>query len=705
MAREKGFYNEVGLDVTLFERTDNVSPVTRVLSGQADFGLADSSIVLDRLNSKPVVMVSTIFQSSPLVLMALKSSGISTTYDLKGKRIMFQKSVDDAPIQALLHMIGLRDEDYIFVPHLFDDWALINDQADVMSVYTSDQPLKYQALGYDVNIIDPSSFGIDFYGDLIFTRDSVALQQPDIIDAFVAASKKGWQYALDHVDETIDVILNTYHAQETREHLREEAEMVRRLIRPQYVDIGTLYPDRFNRIAQTYKDLDMASQNGDLKGFFYSDYGHATTLDRQYLYLSAIVLMLVVGYAVAQLFFNAKLRRMVEVKTGELETVNNVLANSNMELIDAKEAAENANRAKSRFLSNMSHEIRTPVNGVYGILQILQHRNLSDEDRTLVEQAMHSSKSLLTIINDILDYSKIEADKLDLEQVPFSFVEIAKQVLNEQRHNIRGSAISLKIVKEPGYQDGWRGDPVRVRQILTNLVSNAVKFTKQGHVTVHIKHNDKGKLHFVVEDSGIGMTRDTLERLFTRFEQADSSTTRQFGGTGLGLAITLALVEMMQGDINVTSKPMKGSRFSVYLNLPSVDYKKAESKSITAEIPDFEGKTIMIAEDNEINRLVIDSMLTPTKAKLVFANDGLEAISVLRDFTPDVILMDIQMPNLDGVEACKIIQLQQPDVPVVAVTSNVFEDDIKRYREVGFKAHIGKPVDMGMLFKVLGKLL
>lgn len=705
MAREKGFYNEVGLDVTLFERTDNVSPVTRVLSGQADFGLADSSIVLDRLNSKPVVMVSTIFQSSPLVLMALKSSGISTTYDLKGKRIMFQKSVDDAPIQALLHMIGLRDEDYIFVPHLFDDWALINDQADVMSVYTSDQPLKYQALGYDVNIIDPSSFGIDFYGDLIFTRDSVAVQQPDIIDAFVAASKKGWQYALDHVDETIDVILNTYHAQETREHLREEAEMVRRLIRPQYVDIGTLYPDRFNRIAQTYKDLDMASQSGDLKGFFYSDYGHATTLDRQYLYLSAIVLMLVVGYAVAQLFFNAKLRRMVEVKTGELETVNNVLANSNMELIDAKEAAENANRAKSRFLSNMSHEIRTPVNGVYGILQILQHRNLSDEDRTLVEQAMHSSKSLLTIINDILDYSKIEADKLDLEQVPFSFVEIAKQVLNEQRHNIRGSAISLKIVKEPGYQDGWRGDPVRVRQILTNLVSNAVKFTKQGHVTVHIKHNDKGKLHFVVEDSGIGMTRDTLERLFTRFEQADSSTTRQFGGTGLGLAITLALVEMMQGDINVTSKPMKGSRFSVYLNLPSVDYKKAESKSITSEIPNFEGKTIMIAEDNEINRLVIDSMLTPTKAKLVFANDGLEAISVLRDFTPDVILMDIQMPNLDGVEACKIIQLQQPDVPVVAVTSNVFEDDIKRYREVGFKAHIGKPVDMGMLFKVLGKLL
>lgn len=374
------------------------------------------------------------------------------------------------------------------------------------------------------------------------------------------------------------------------------------------------------------------------------------------------------------------------------------------ELEAAKHKAERATKTKSEFLSNMSHEIRTPMNAILGGLQMLNTNSLDAKSKVMLKNAVSSSKSLLTIINDILDYSKIESNKLSLEQEPFSMSDIIKSVEFEVDGIVSNKGIQLISNIDESFNDRWLGDIVRVKQTLLNLVSNAVKFTEKGCVNIYlseVQYHEKQAISLEVVDTGMGMSEEAKASIFDRFSQADNSTTRKFGGTGLGMSITLNLIRMMGGTIDVKSKVGRGTTISVILPL-AITNKSVNSfihKSMTP--PPLRGKKILIAEDNEINQMVVQSMLESTHAVLTIVDNGKQAVEAAKKEDFDLILMDIQMPEMNGVEAMQNISNFNKHIPIVALTANAMVDDVSNYLSQGFDAHVAKPIDISTLYGIL----
>ena len=375
------------------------------------------------------------------------------------------------------------------------------------------------------------------------------------------------------------------------------------------------------------------------------------------------------------------------------------------ELKEERLQAEQANEAKSSFLANMSHEIRTPLNGIYGALQLIRRSDVGEQHSGLLDKAVYSTRNLSRIINDILDFSKIEAGKISIDPHPFSLSTMLDG-LQSDMSMIAGNKPVALLFENQANHDVWIGDAGRIRQVLLNIGTNAIKFTEQGKVTISARNTASDELLFSITDTGQGMTKDALDRLFERFEQADSSTTRKYGGTGLGMAITQSLVHVMHGKIRVVSKPGEGSRFIVTLPVVKAAGDVLDSAPDNDEKqPDLSNVMILVAEDNEINRAVIEAMLAETRATLFFAENGLEAVEFVGKKRPDLVLMDIQMPVMDGVEACKRIKSLHPELPVVAVTANAMAADVALYREEGFDDYLSKPVEVGQLNAVLAQYL
>jgi PAS domain S-box-containing protein len=369
----------------------------------------------------------------------------------------------------------------------------------------------------------------------------------------------------------------------------------------------------------------------------------------------------------------------------------------------ALEEAKGANIAKSDFLANMSHEIRTPMNGVLGSLQILKRDNLSEQSKELVEMGITSSNNLLAIINDILDLSKIESNSIILESLPSNIVELCQSIISELSFLAKKKKIGLVFEMKEDVHTHWLTDPVRLRQVILNLLSNAIKFTLKGEVKISLmEQNDQ--LRFEVKDTGIGISQAQIGKLFNRFEQADSTTTRHFGGTGLGLAISKQLVNLMGGEITVTSQEKVGSIFHLALPLKKTELKSDDSLAQTLT-PYAAKLNILLAEDNKINQKIFNAIVRPTEAVLRIANDGIEAIDEVGKLLPDLIFMDIQMPYMDGIQACKLIKNLYPNIPIVALTANVMAHDVAQYKQAGFDHCLGKPIDVHEIYTLIQDML
>ena len=388
----------------------------------------------------------------------------------------------------------------------------------------------------------------------------------------------------------------------------------------------------------------------------------------------------------------------------EVEKATTKLRKQNIELEKAKEEAEKANLLKSAFLANMSHEIRTPMNAIVGLTDALKTGDVSEDNRTIYLDLISKSNShLLKLINDVVDISKIESKEMKISSHKFSLNELMRDLLESQRIMLKTSekSESIEYSLSLGLSDelaNIKTDSTRLRQVLLNLLNNAYKFTSKGKIDFGytLKGDD---LHFYVRDSGIGIEESKLNHIFERFTQAETDTTRKYGGTGLGLSISKSLVELCGGTINVESTLGEGSTFTFTLSY------QCETDAVTNEIAiekdlDFENLNILVAEDDNLNFTVLKALLSPLGCKLERVVTGVEVVSEIKKNTDyDLILMDIQMPELDGIEATKLIREITTNIPIIAITANAFEDEMYKIKEAGCVDYITKPINKNLLIK------
>ncbi len=379
-------------------------------------------------------------------------------------------------------------------------------------------------------------------------------------------------------------------------------------------------------------------------------------------------------------------------------------------LVIARDDAEAANVQKSQFLANMSHEIRTPLNGVLAMTQIMALSDLTDEQKGRLDVIRGSGEALLTILNDILDVSKIEAGKLELEIVEFDPERLLQGAVGGFNAVAQGKGLTLSLDIEAEAAGPRVGDPARLRQIVSNLISNALKFTQSGSVRVRLQAIDQDGvegLRLIVADTGMGMAKDKLPLLFQKFTQLDSSTTRRFGGTGLGLAICRELTGMMDGAIWAESEEGQGSTFYVELPLPrAVAVELADGPEST--LPEDQGRplSVLAAEDNPTNQLVLRTILEIFGAELQIVENGRLAVDAWAAGDHDVILMDIQMPEMDGITAARAIRTAEaakgrPRIPIVALSANAMSHQVEEYLAAGMDGHVAKPIELNKLHMAL----
>jgi signal transduction histidine kinase/ActR/RegA family two-component response regulator len=379
----------------------------------------------------------------------------------------------------------------------------------------------------------------------------------------------------------------------------------------------------------------------------------------------------------------------------------------------ATEAAVQANNAKSIFLATMSHEIRTPMNGIIGMAEALHTSPLSEEQKGHVDTIQESGQVLLELINDILDLSKIEAGQIEIEKITCALGDLEKQTraLWESRIESKGLKFDWHLDGDPDQK--MQGDPARVQQVLSNLLANALKFTEVGSISVKIKTQEESKgfrVLFAVTDTGIGIEKEAQPHLFEKFTQADPTTTRKFGGTGLGLAISKELVSKMGGSIYVDSDLSEGSRFYFDIYCPRAEPEDvALGKTVPiVEWPRFQSTdgplSILVAEDNPINRRVLETMLSRTTCEISFATNGFEVLKHLARHPVDLILMDIQMPSLDGIETTKAIRElpgEEAKTKIIALTANALVSDRQSCIDAGMDGYIAKPIELEKLLHTI----
>jgi signal transduction histidine kinase len=381
------------------------------------------------------------------------------------------------------------------------------------------------------------------------------------------------------------------------------------------------------------------------------------------------------------------------------------LAAGTAALQSSKEAADAAGRAKADFLANMSHEIRTPLNAVIGLTDIVLKEDLAPGQRDHLRRVRGAGRHLLGIVNDILDYSKIASGKLTVESRSFELGPVLVAALEMVADKARANGVRLTTRTDAAVPFWLQGDALRISQLLLNYLSNAVKYTENGSVNVDVavveQSGDGLLIRFAVNDTGIGMTEEQVGRMFQSFEQADASTTRKYGGTGLGLAICAKLAPLMGGAVGVNSQPGVGSEFWFTVRVKASA--PADDSVQYGSTPDLAGVRILLVEDNDINQIVACEILGDTRASVTVEADGAAALARMATEHFDVVLMDVQMPVMDGLRCTKALRERGVGVPIIAMTASAMEEDRIQCREAGMDDFVGKPIEIPELWTVLNK--
>jgi len=588
-AQDLGYYKEEGLYIEFIQGNEESNKKTdfidNVVGHKAQFGVESPRLLVARNNGKKVVVLATIFQHSPEAFITLPKYKITSIEDLKNKRIRISNKTLTST-QSLLIKMGL---DSLVEKVSYGDrlGGLIDGKYEVIDGYVTDVPFVLSQLGQLPVVINPYSYGVDFYGDCIYTSEDYLYSNPDIVQRFVKASLKGWNYAMNHKDEIVHLIQNKYNKDLPYDVLMYEAMKMEELVLPKFVEIGHTNKERWKHIAESYVKLGMLDEDYSLDGFLYEDY-EGKKLDGLYRILTILIIVIIAISLVTLYisFFNRKLKKEVRKRTKEIQEVNENLKDKNVilqehnkhielinhQLSEAKEKAEESDKLKTSFISNMSHEIRTPMNGIIGFVDLLRYQVLDDEEKenylNLIED---NSNQLLHIISDLIDISQIQVGQIKIEKSKVSIQELFKnlyQVFEIRIKSVKKKEIGFSYSIGEGVNEFINTDYNRIRQVLGNLIENAIKFTNEGEVKFSVELNEDGSYyHFHVFDTGKGIPEDKVDKVFQRFFKEEEQYSIDMGGTGLGLSIAKNFVELLGGKIWLESQQGKGSCF--YFSLPA----------------------------------------------------------------------------------------------------------------------------------------
>jgi signal transduction histidine kinase len=557
----QGYYRAAGLEVVLREAEPGHDPADAVLNGTADFGVGTSELVLLRAAGKPVVALAAIFQHSPLVLLARHAPGVDDLQGLHNKPLMIEPQ--SAELFAYFKYEGIDPKTLRVVHHTQRVDELLEGRVEAMSAYSTDEPFLLKEKGDAFFVLSPRAGGIDFYGDNLFTTESQIRARPERVRAFRQASLRGWDYALAHPEEMVDLILRDYSQRKSRAHLLFEAERTSLLMHPGLIEVGHMNPGRWRHMADTYAEFDMLPRGFSLAGFLYDP---DPKPDYTWLYWTLAVLAAITLAALGWIGPLIRLNRQLRVAKQAAEA--------------AQISAERANEAKSRYLAFLAHEIRTPLNGLASVVQLLKLDPHARERADTIGVIDQSAKTMLGLLDNVLDYSRIEAGHVEIEPQPLVLGEFLRGLVELYQAPARAKQVGLRLEAAADLPPAILTDALRLRQILANLLANAVKFTANGEVVLTVTSTpapptpglgrSRHLLRFVVADTGVGIAADKLPRLFQPFAQADASVARRFGGSGLGLSISRRLAELLEGTISAESVVGRGSTFTLTLTVEDV---------------------------------------------------------------------------------------------------------------------------------------
>lgn len=686
VAKDKGFFKEEGIDVEIVEREKSWYPLEKVIEGPGHYAVSDSSIVLHYLEKKPVLIVSAIFQHSPLVFATLKRNRYLGPLELKGKKIMYQVGQDDANVEAMFKNVGLKESDFIPVKHKLNMEPLFSGEVDAISVYSTNLDYKMKKKGVEYHIIDPASYGVDFYGDLFVTSKSEADNNPERVKAMRRAVLKGWRYALDNIEESLNI--TSKYSSIPIDDLRFEAQETKKIILPDKIDIGSVSLDRLRRIARVYEKN---TTNGHLEKLIFDNYLYSKSLpalfSKWWRFIASAILIFVAILGGHSFWVSRSLR----LKTKELEESNAI---------------------RERFFSSITHELRTPLNGIIGISENLKTQDISKEEiNEGIDIINHSSGVLLELVNDILDLSKIESQKFTLSENDFLLSDLINNLEKVYSHYSKNE--DLKFVVKTEFCHPYEKEPfifadnLRLLQVLNNLLSNAFKYTLEGEVTldVRLEQFTRGAyIHFCVTDTGMGVAKENLDKLFAPFHQLEQPEDIKFKGTGLGLSITKELVNLMDGEIDVSSVLGKGTSFNINIPVTTTEYNElVATEDIEVLTEDISNIKVLLIDDNNINLKVLDSFLKRIGVlNIESTTDPREALNLLDANDYDIIFTDMLMPHVNGANILSFIRshkrMSLSDAFVVACTANpeyINEDDFE------FDFILSKPVRRRNLLSIL----
>ncbi|WML90226.1 ABC transporter substrate-binding protein [Thiothrix lacustris] len=839
-AQEKGFFRDEGLDVTLQPGGADIAPLTEVLEGRAQYAIEAGELVYYRLQGKPVVAVASIFQHSPAVLMTLGKSGLRTPHDLAHKRIgLLMGGKPIVEVSAMFVNEGVSLEALALAPNRTGMDALLNGQVDAEYGYMTNEPFLNEQAGHDVHYIQPVNYGVDFYGDTLFTTERQVQEHPAQVAALNRAVIRGWSYALENPDEIIDSLLKHYPNLH-RDALTFEAEHIRELIKPDIVQIGHMNSERWRRMADTFVKLGMVNDTTQLEGFLYDPEAkpdarwawwmlgglgvvallgfvgsgmvawvngrlqekHALLqqtmqaraeserlLEESQRSLQSLIGNLpgmayrcrndsfwtmefvsegceaLTGYPPAWLIESQRLSFASLIHLDDQERVASSVNAASREqttfqlsyrirhrsgewrwvweqghcaiyddagqpvlleglimditsqidaqqkLQQAKEQADAATRAKSIFLANISHEIRTPLNAVTGLAQLLQRENLQGKQRDYAEQLHSSSKLLLGIVEDVMDFSSIEAGDVMLRPIPFNLHGILQSVRHIVQDEAHVKGLNFLIEVQENLPAVLIGDPLRLSQVLNNLLVNAIKFTNKGSVSLSVSEKSRVagqiRLQFSVRDTGVGIPANQRDNLFEPFLRIDSGEQEAVKGAGLGLSISRCLVALMGGEIEVASIPGVGSEFSF-----CADFDDTVLQVLSPEIPEFSEEVaaaaladahILLIDDDMLNRFISVELLQNFGCSVESAENAVQALAALERGTFSLILMDIELPGMKGDELTRQLRRDPrwQHIPIIALTAHATTTIREQCLANGMNDYLAKPFELAQLQAML----